>query len=469
MFSASVLTACGVTHGESFGYVTNSPLTTVNAATETGYYERVQQLSARVYPGIFLIDSHNQRVPNTDMGTASATTDNSGDISVTYNLTATYSDGEPFTCVDFLASKVLGYQPLTSQIDKLDCTSPTTQFTMTMRPGTGSRWQELFGAGTIMPAHILAAKAGLSMDQLIDELNDETADHGSLINLWNSLFDLNNYDPATFVSYGPYVVTGVNAQGSGRRISLGINSHYHGEAPLESSIEVYSAGALPDSNKDIFAADSDATLSWLDRDKNSGDYALTAESGSLIDELIFTNTTSGTFSDLSNRQALAACIDRDAVAKASGDAAGVKVSAVSSRLVAADSALVGDVDTPQFQTKNLGTVRVASYGDSARMKAMIEAMNSSCSPTGTTIEASEDNPDVILAAVDPATQYPEIATVDSYPYSLRAAENQLWASLPTIPLAAQPRVFAAQRGLCNFSTNTSTSGLGWNMDRWQEE
>ncbi|MDO4911580.1 MAG: ABC transporter substrate-binding protein [Corynebacterium sp.] len=484
--STLLATACGVSHGESFGYVTNSPLSTVNAATPTGYYEHAQQLDARVYPGLFIRDTHNQFVPNTDMGTAVASKDSSGNTSIYYTLSATYSDGQPLTCVDFLASYKLGYQPMYSHVRSLECTGLQNNFRVVMDPGY--QWQALFGPGTIMPAHVLADAVGIDIDNLVLTLNEDTSagstgqwprdpETGELVSevdmlatlrqQWSSLFSLNNFSRENFPSYGPYTITAVDSMGDGRRITLEANPNYRGAAPAQSPLEVYSRGALPENNKDIFAADFDGTLSWLDRDKSNGDYAVTAAAGTMIESLVFDGQ--GLFADVNNRKALAACVDRDAVAAVSSEKSGVTVPAVTTRLIqqstdsSSDSALPSP---PSFSTQNLGEVRMGYYGDPERMEAMIESMKQSCAPSGTTIEIDNSNPDVILAAVDPATHF---GYDISNPYSLRLAESQLWDSVLTIPLAAQPRLFAAQRGLCNFSTNTSASGLGWNMDRWQED
>ncbi|MDN5684302.1 MAG: hypothetical protein L0G90_10970, partial [Corynebacterium glyciniphilum] len=49
---------------------------------------------------------------------------------------------------------------------------------------------------------------------------------------------------------------------------------------------------------------------------------------------------------------------------------------------------------------------------------------------------------------------------------LRDAENALADATSTVPLTAEPRSVAVDRGLSNVVDNPGETGMSWNMDRW---
>lgn len=465
---ACALSACGVSHGDECGYVVNNPLITVNAATQQGYYSHAEQLAARVYPGVFIQGPQGEQVANSDFATAEYGYDGENPV-VIYTITAQYSDYQPVTCVDFLASFVLGYQPLTQEIDRIECPEPTSTFRVYFKPNTGQRWQYLFGPGTIMPAHILAQKANLDLPGLLAILNDDQADHSSLITLWNSIFNLDNFKEEDYPSYGPYRISNISEHNSARVVTLVRNDNYQGDSAVISPIIMYSQEAAPTRAGDIFAVDTDSSIDWLNQARSQ--YFVSTTSHALTEQLIFNQ---GLFDSIDNRRALAGCIDADSVAQASASVSGVEVPVVSTRVSPIDSSVAASISRPVYPTYALGDIRIAFYGDDQRMRAMIEAMDASCSSAGTHFIITDNQDlsqaDIILAAVDSERQFPNMGNLDlMHLATLRAEEQRLWEELPTIPLAAQPRTFAFLRGFNNFSVNASSTGLGWNMDRWQED
>lgn len=77
--------------------------------------------------------------------------------------------------------------------------------------------------------------------------------------------------------------------------------------------------------------------------------------------------------------------------------------------------------------------------------------------------------DAFLLAFNPAYCFPTVRGDVTDVENMVREEYQLWDEVATIPLAVQPRVFVTRKSLDNLVANTSMSGLGWNLDRWQEK
>mgnify|MGYP002757004199 FL=1 len=129
------------------------------------------------------------------------------------------------------------------------------------------------------------------------------------------------------------------------------------------------------------------------------------------------------------------------------------------------------------------TIKVAYLAPDSRYKAMVEQLRASCEPAGITIEDAsaefmsqhylEMDPetwaptvDAFLGPVDPHTEYSAAESTMENSADLKKTEDSLWKDVPSIPLAAQPRVFLVRRDVEGVLPYTGVSGIGWNMDRW---
>ncbi|MDK4232229.1 DNA-binding protein, partial [Corynebacterium accolens] len=81
-------------------------------------------------------------------------------------------------------------------------------------------------------------------------------------------------------------------------------------------------------------------------------------------------------------------------------------------------------------------------------------------------ETGEPTIDAFLGPVDPLTEYSAADSSIKNSVQLKEQEEQLWDSVPSIPVAAQPRVFIVHRDVEGVLPYTGISGIGWNMDRW---
>ena len=136
-------------------------------------------------------------------------------------------------------------------------------------------------------------------------------------------------------------------------------------------------------------------------------------------------------------------------------------------------------------------LRVGYPYPSDRYAAMVDSMRRSCEPAGVEIvdaagdgktladlarleyddtgelTSTEGTIDALLHVVDPMTEYPAAANRAEDLGALRAQEGFLWDELPSIPLAAEPSTFAVDRSVANVVPYTGSSGIGWNLNRWQ--
>lgn len=499
----------GAHEQQHFGYALNASLATTNAGSLLGVATDAALLSARLYPAVYVQGPSGQMIPNTDLATTQVLPGSNRQVIYTINPDATYSDGQPVVCDDFLLAAKAGmmpsvfdsHVPLATQIERVDCTSGSKSATVVFKEDFGARWRYLFDQGILLPAHAIASKAGITLEELNRALQeDDVAALEEPARIWAEGFQLSNFDPELQVSSGPYVITGVGEFGE---VTLGRNEYYSGDkATLEDAV-VWPKGADIDAiatagNLQIADIGSWENAAWVDRDDPLNPYDIVEEVGVLTEQL--TLGSAGVFYGAEARQAFAACVDQAAVAAASSSVSGIEVPPVGVHSVRAQNPVVGQlgdlpasqmaVDIAKASMLAGATVRIGYDGPDERKGAMVEAIRASCEPAGiTVVDASQEavslrdlsrtvvsewgyeeyfeGPlDAVLRSVDPNREFETVNSLGSDPISTRQTEEQLWTDVPSIPLAAQPRVFVIDRTVGNVVVNTDLSGIGWNMDRW---
>ncbi|WP_080745481.1 ABC transporter substrate-binding protein [Corynebacterium ulcerans] len=517
LVSSVLLTACGsdstrdgtAGNGKHFGYAVDDYLVTTNAGTNVGVSTNAQLMAGRLYPSAYVSGPKGQLIPNRTLVETQVLPGPNQQVIYKIADSAVYSDGKPVTCDAFLLAFTAGsmnslfesHMPLAQQVDHVECTAGSKQATVVYKENFGARWRQLFGAGVLMPAHAVAAKAGISLEELNRLL--KSRDYAALTRIaeiWNNGFNLKHFDPELQVASGPFKIESVGDKGE---VVFVRNDLYNGEKAELDRLVVWPRGI--DLNElrnkgSLQIADVTNTdlISWLDRNDSHNPYTVAAETGLLTDSLILGDA--GIFSDVEARRALAACVDQASVAKASSTASGVDVQPVYARTVRATDAVnaqLRDIIEPHVHVnidvaKRLEgkTIKVGYDGPDPRKKAMVEEIRKSCAAAGITIEdaakeaasladlshthvtdsgvglVEEGTIDAILMAVDPSSEYADVASLSNNVQATRAAERRSWEEVPTIPLASQPRVFVVDKAVGNVVTNTDLSGIGWNMDRW---
>lgn len=190
------------------------------------------------------------------------------------------------------------------------------------------------------------------------------------------------------------------------------------------------------------------------------------------------------------RGAVSQCIDRAAVAEASSAHSSMKVPAYGLRLTPPTSSSFDAVSDIALQRGNYdtaaarkaaksSTIRLSYDHTNGRYVAMANAIRESCQESGITVDdvstdhvdstALTDRADVFLQAVDPTTYFSTSTFVGGTIDERRQAEEELWDSMPTIPLSAEPRAVVVHNAVSNLVPSTSNVGVGWNMDRWKKD
>ncbi|WP_288831534.1 ABC transporter substrate-binding protein [uncultured Corynebacterium sp.] len=493
---------------DHFGYQLPNDVTTTNAGSMVGASQMAQALSGRLYPGVFVPGPSGQMIPNTDLATTQVLPGAQRRVVYTLSDAASFSDGTPVTCADYLLTYKAGqlpevfgsHMPLFSEVESLSCQPGSKEFTLVFKEGAGARWRGLFGAGTVLPSHAVARRAGIDPGQVVDLLNAGDAEQlRPLAEAWRDGFNLDSFDPATQVSFGPYRVDSVGESGE---VTLVANGSYYGDAPRTPKLAVWPASADPaelESSGALRVAElAEPAPAWLDLNAEGNAFDVSSVLGELTDSLTF--APAGIWASAANRKALSACVDPAAVAAASGAASGMEVPVNAVHVVAANDPLArrfGDIVDPHLPVDNAAAsalagveVRIGYVGTSPRMAAMVEAIRASCAPAGvsvvdagggktlrdlTHLETGEwgeqvtvdGSIDAILRPVDATTEYTGPGNRSQDLAALREEEKKLWEELASIPLSVQPRSFAVDRNVGNVVVYTGTAGIGWNMDRWQ--
>ncbi|MDU0477821.1 ABC transporter substrate-binding protein [Staphylococcus chromogenes] len=506
--SGKDLTKSSIDH---FGYAVGSPLLTTNASSMLGASTNADIIGGRVFPAVFVTGPSGQMIPNRDLATAQVVPGPKLRVEYAINEKASYSDSSPVTCTDFLlaykAGKMRGLfnsrVPLTDQVENLDCVPGAKNFAVTFKDGAGSRWRSLFGPGTVVPAHVIAKRAGLSPEQLVQALQSEnSAALMPVAKIWRDGFDLKNFDPELQVSAGPYKIAAVSDNGA---VQLVRNDLFNGDKASFEKVLMWPRSANLDevnASNSVEVADlvgvSDVT--WVNRDDPGNRFKIDRQAGHLTEQLTLGNA--GVFAQAEARRAFAACVDANAVAKTSSSNAGVEVPAVFTHLTSHAEPINAQLAEvmAKHQNTNLGeaeklrgaTIRVGYLGPDERKKAMVASIAASCAPAGiTVVDASAENQtfedvhrmqptpsgvhievpgtiDALLHAADPHVGYGHVNGDIGDVEKLRAEEQRLWEESDVIPLASQPRTLVYDKSIANIVVNTALSGIGWNMERWQE-
>ncbi len=492
-----------------FGYLVDTPLLTTNAGSEVGSSSNTEALSGRLYPAVFVPGPSGQMIPNTDLVTTQVLPGANRQVVYTLTENARYSDGEPVTCTDFLLHYKAGvhdslfgsHLPQTDEVLRLECEPGQKRFTVVFKENSGGRWRHLFGHGTVLPSHAVAAKVGLTLDELHTALvADDWTTLAEIAPVWRDGFDLDSFDPALQVTSGPFVIDEVGEQGE---VILVPNEHYYGDAPNLQTIVVWPGGTDPEQLDEAGALRiADVRQGqFVNRDDPTNTLTIEERVGDLTDTLVLANA--GVLGSPQARQAFAACVDQRAVAAESSRVSGIEVPPAGLHslqhndplapllLDLAEKHMGVDID----RARSLGgtTVRIGFAGPNERKSAMVESIRASCEPAGiTVVDASEEGGtladlarvdtgqwgeqvvsegelDAVLVAVDPLAEVSSASARASALADLRTVEEELWEEVPSIPLSAQPRRFVIDRTVGNVVVYTGLAGIGWNMDRWLSE
>ncbi|MFZ2178063.1 MAG: ABC transporter substrate-binding protein [Rhodococcus sp. (in: high G+C Gram-positive bacteria)] len=546
------LVACSTDEEQlpSIGYAIDSPLTTYNAGTVAGAVSGARQAFARVLPGFTYTGPEGGPVSDTDIGTASEVPGDSLTVQYKLNPNSVYSDGVPMACDDlvlawaansgrftrpndqgaptpmFDAASTAGY----ADIDRVDCRTGAKDATVTFRPGRSfTDWRSLFGAASLMPAHVVAGKTGVP-DIVAAVQNSDTNVLGRVADFWNSGWTLSpgDLDSAILPASGPYKIESFTQEDG---LVLVPNDRWWGNRPATDRIVVW-----PKSS-DLKSRIEDGRVEVVDvgagsvADLDLADFEVSEVPSRSVEQFVL--STSGVFATAPGRRAFALCLPRqDLAARFGAPVPGTDgdTQAAATRFIGPDNLVYQSVaatvggrftvpDTAASSAalaetgSDTATVRIGYLAPDARRAEIVAAVAAACAPAGITVEdaGSPDfvpsklrggEVDAVLAGTAAAPGAAGTAAPTTALYALRGGsgsnaggysngrvdqlvdqlvvdgssgaqlslstelENILWSEVPTVPLFTQPRTVGFAPGLEAGLANPTRSGAGWNMDRW---
>ncbi|RAV34601.1 peptide ABC transporter [Corynebacterium heidelbergense] len=479
-----------------FGYSLALPIVTTNAASQLGVMTDAAKVSARLYPGAFITGPNGQLLPNPDLLTATPRPEDPQTVDYQVSDKATYSDGTPVTCTDFLLAVTAGQNaaqfgadmPMARQVQSVACQDQDKHFSVTFKEGFGGRFRELFSAGTVLPAHTVAQRA--EVPDIVGALQSEApAQLEPIAEQWRNTFDLGQTDPSEVPTFGPYRVSSRAQDGT---LTLEPNPNWKADPPQERRVFLHPVGSeLKGLAHDdhLVVADAAATTDFAAQELNAPNFRTRKTAGSRVDLLRLEDA--GALASPEARRALGACIDRGSIAGEVKAATGVEVQPVGLRILAPTDPLaprlkdVAEANTavdPNRTKQQLDgtTVRIGYLKEVPRYAAMVQNITRSCAAGGVTIrpvEVDAAHPgtlgtdyEALLTTTssfgrNPTTDVPATAPLDK----VRDAERTLADAAETLPLVNEPRAVAVEQHIAGVVDNPGETGLSWNMDRWQRQ
>ncbi|WP_423797647.1 ABC transporter substrate-binding protein [Mycolicibacterium hassiacum] len=532
LVAAAGLVSCSRNPADRIAYAVDGALTTYNTNTVAGAASGGPQAFARVLTGFTYHGPNGQVIADHDFGKVSVVGRAPLLLDYEINADAVYSDGKPVTCDDmvlawaaqsgrypgFDAASRAGY----SDIAAIDCVPGQKKARVSFLPDRAPiDYNHLFGATSMMPAHVIAEVLGLGEGGVARAIADND---GPVIEriaqVWNNGWTLKpDLDLKKFPSSGPYKLQSVTEDGA---VVLVANDKWWGEPPVAKRVTVYPRGAdiqdrVNEGAYDVvdIAAGSSGPLNLPDEYQRSDE-----PSGGIV-QMIF--APQGPASEVPVRRALAHCTPRDVIARnAEMPIANARLHPVSDD---AYSAAEGAAEAGQFVAANpeaaraaLGdrpplTLRIGYQKPNARLAAIVGVIAKSCAAAGITVEdagttdtspvALRDNKiDVLLASTGGATGSGSTGSDTLDAYTLHSANGDnlpryhngrideiiatlasatdpkeivrllgeggqiLWADMPTLPLYRQQRTLITSTKMYGVQSSPTRWGAGWNMDRW---
>nr|WP_271211328.1 ABC transporter substrate-binding protein [Rhodococcus wratislaviensis]GLK37225.1 hypothetical protein GCM10017611_40870 [Rhodococcus wratislaviensis] len=445
----------------SIGYAIDNTVTTYNANSVAGAVSGARQAFARVLPGFNYTGPEGGPVADTDIGTANAMPGDALTIQYKLNPNSVYSDGVPMSCDDlvltwaansgrfpmFDAASTAGY----SDIDRVDCQTGAKDAVVTFKAGrTVTDWKSLFGATSMMPAHVVASAAGVP--DIVAAVQNSDADALTRVaDFWNDGWTMapGDLDLAKFPASGPYKVESFSED---EGLVLVANDRWWGNRPATSRIVVW-----PKSS-DVSARIGDGSVEVVDvaagsaPDLDLGGFDVTEVPSRSVEQFVL--STSGLFENAAGRRAFAACLPREELASkfgiatepdeagaASGGPVDTRVTApdslvhesvagaVGGRYETADTAAAADALADTGNTS--ATVRVGYLGPNPRRAEIVAAVAAACAPAGITVQdvaspeftpsmLREGQVDVVLAGTAAAPGAAGTAAATTAMYALRS-------------------------------------------------
>lgn len=314
---AATLAGCtGGSARDAVGYAIDGAVVDYNSSTVAGYTGGSVAAFPRVTTGFSYLDGLGNRLADTEFGTVQVKLGSPVRVSMSINQHAQFSDGEPITCKDilfsWLARRPQQGSPFTAmsmpglaEISDIECSPHSKQLELVFRSAQLPRdWLALFGAGTIMPWHIVSKATGVTdVRELLAGNNPDGLE--KVATFWNKGWRLDRTSPdlSRFLSSGPYKIAEIAQDGA---IILERNDKWWGEPARIPRIAIYSTRT----NIAQHSADGDIHVGDSAYDTNNPAAPAGATSTVVTSENIMQIrlSTRGFFADPQVRRTFLACI-----------------------------------------------------------------------------------------------------------------------------------------------------------------
>ncbi|QKT07260.1 ABC transporter substrate-binding protein [Gordonia sp. X0973] len=330
LLAVPVLAGCGADQNRPLYYRTDARLSTYNAASAKGNSDGVLMAFARVQGGFNAMGPQGQTMSDRDIGEVAQQPGPVLTLRYTFSAKAVFSDGTKLSCDDLLLSwaaqsgRFKGFDAATTagyrDIDRVDCAAGEPSATVYFLKGRDYRdWRSLFGAGTLLPAHIVAQDAGVP--SVVDPIRKrDPAVLAAIAKSWNTGFDLptGRLDPKRFVSSGPYRADSFDPK-TGLRLVR--NEAWWGEPAALASIVVF--GRNTDTAARAAAGGFEVTDTTAgieppsEKGGNPESPKIAPSAGALSTEQLVL-ASRGPLGPPPARQAFGACVPRDQLARSFG-------------------------------------------------------------------------------------------------------------------------------------------------------
>ncbi|MDL9936439.1 ABC transporter substrate-binding protein [Gordonia sp. ABSL1-1] len=534
---AGTVTACGDDGPPTIDYAVDARIASYNANTIGGNADGVLMVTGRIQPGFSFLGAFGQVIPDHDVGTVTRAPGSVLSLRYEFAPEAVFSDGTALDCDDLvlawaaMSGRFAAFRPATTagyrDIASVDCAAGERTAVVRFKPGRAyQNWAALFGAGTLLPAHVVARDAGVG-DVLTPIRAGAQATVAGIAKSWNDGFALKPgpVDATRFPSAGPYRVDRYSKTDG---LVLVANDKWWGDKPRTGRIVVWprqtdATRRLPAGRYDV----ADVTTGMIDGEMSGSNGSSVPGRALAVEQLVLAGR--GIAADPLVRQAFASCVPRETLAKRFGDGgrlwnqrilspadntAGAINGEFGRRYLRPDPARSRALLQQRAQAGASGPVRIriAYLAPTTRRAQMVAAIAGACQAVGIeAIDASAPDIDVTalgtgfdallvaggasmsaagaadpvgaayaLRAGDPSNlsgfRDPQVSgAVDALAVAnapgdrlplIRAIENAAWSALPTIPLFAAPRTQRWNDRTGAVVAGYARSGTGWNMDRW---
>jgi peptide/nickel transport system substrate-binding protein len=324
--TSSSAPASATTSNKTFTWAYEQEFSSYNYNTSQGVASANAVVLNPVLGGFWQFNPDGTLLANPDFGTQQKVSDSPLTVKYTINPKATWSDGKPIDCDDFVlawmanssltgakgfsAASTAGYKDENAPQCKAGDRTVTVVYKTPF-----SDWQALYGPATILPAHIVEQQAGMTKTFIDYAATPTSPDLAKAIDFYNKGWDFNPgaLKKDIIPSSGPYMI---DSWAAGQSLTLKANPKYWGTPPKIGTIVLRYIGGPSQAqalqNGEVQAMDPQPQVDIVNQLKAQGS-AINFSSGDQFSFEHLDFNFKGEFADPAMRQAFAKCVPRQQI------------------------------------------------------------------------------------------------------------------------------------------------------------